>query len=76
MLAPPPEGTFDIDNERLPIKSTPVKTDVAPEQTPLLAQEEEDTEGDNLVSSSASGKSKVRLILNSGVISFIFFHMI
>lgn len=63
MLAPPPEGTFDIDNERLPIKSTSVKADVAPERTPLLAQEEGDTEEDNVVSSSASGKSKIKVIL-------------
>jgi len=76
MLAPPPEGTFDIDNERLSIKHTSAKPDVAPEQTPLLAQEEGNKEEDNVVSASASGKSKVRLTLNSGVIFFYFFHMI
>jgi len=76
MLAPPPEGTFDIDNERLPLKSTSAKIDVAPEQTPLLAREEGDKEEDNVVSSSASGKSKVRLTLNSVVIFFYFFRMI
>ncbi|KAI9107972.1 hypothetical protein K1719_020845 [Acacia pycnantha] len=39
MLAPPPEGTFDIDNESLPIKSAP-KSDGSPEQVPLLTEEE------------------------------------
>ena len=40
MLAPPPEGTFDIDNESLPLKSVS-KTDGSLEQAPLLAQKEE-----------------------------------
>ncbi|KAK7374121.1 hypothetical protein VNO80_07547 [Phaseolus coccineus] len=39
MLAPPPEGTFDIDNESVPLKSTPIG-DATPEQIPLLAREE------------------------------------
>ncbi|WVZ06673.1 hypothetical protein V8G54_020019 [Vigna mungo] len=39
MLAPPPEGTFDIDNESLPLKSTPMG-DTTPEQIPLLTREE------------------------------------
>ncbi|BAT83865.1 protein PIN-LIKES 6 [Vigna umbellata] len=39
MLAPPPEGTFDIDNESLPLKSTPMG-DTTPEQVPLLTREE------------------------------------
>lgn len=37
MLAPPPEGTFDIDEQHLPIKGCP--KDVSPEQVPLLTQE-------------------------------------
>jgi hypothetical protein len=61
MLAPPPEGTFDIDKERLPLKSSE-KVDSSPEQAPLLAREEgeQEEEENNLVGSSASGKSKVR----------------
>ncbi|XP_014496611.1 protein PIN-LIKES 6 [Vigna radiata var. radiata] len=39
MLAPPPEGTFDIDDESLPLKSTPIG-DTTPEQIPLLTREE------------------------------------
>jgi hypothetical protein len=75
MLAPPPEGTFDIDKERLPLKSSE-KVDSSPEQAPLLAREEgeqEEEEENNLVGSSASGKSKVRWNLNAGVIFFYFF---
>ncbi|GAV86485.1 hypothetical protein CFOL_v3_29915 [Cephalotus follicularis] len=36
MLAPPPEGTFDIEESRVPIKSPP--KDATPEQAPLLTQ--------------------------------------
>ncbi|XP_045798659.1 protein PIN-LIKES 6-like [Trifolium pratense] len=61
MLAPPPEGTFDIDHERLPLKSS-TKVDGSTEQAPLLAREEGEEE-DNLVVSSASGKSKIKLLL-------------
>lgn len=39
MLAPPPEATFDIDNECVPLKSTSM-SDASPEQAPLLASEE------------------------------------
>ncbi|KAG4937056.1 hypothetical protein JHK85_051975 [Glycine max] len=39
MLAPPPEGSFEIDNESVPLKSTPM-SDATPEQAPLLAKEE------------------------------------
>ncbi|KAF5476440.1 protein PIN-LIKES 6 [Juglans microcarpa x Juglans regia] len=38
MLAPPSEGTFDIDDGSLPMKSPP--KDGSPEQVPLLTQEE------------------------------------
>ncbi|KAK2361401.1 Protein PIN-LIKES 6 [Trifolium repens] len=64
MLAPPPEGTFDIDKERLPLKSSE-KVDSSPEQAPLLGREEgeQEEEENNLVGSSASGKSKIKLIL-------------
>lgn len=37
MLAPPPEGTFDIDEQHLPIKGCP--KDGSAEQVPLLSQE-------------------------------------
>ncbi|KAA8517608.1 hypothetical protein F0562_015082 [Nyssa sinensis] len=37
MLAPPPEGTFDIEDRNLPIKSPP--KDISLEQVPLLMQE-------------------------------------
>lgn len=38
MLAPPPEGTFDIEEASLPIKNTPKENDL-PEQVPLLTKE-------------------------------------
>ncbi|KAG2691188.1 hypothetical protein I3843_09G219800 [Carya illinoinensis] len=38
MLAPPSEGTFDIEDGSLPLKSPP--KDGSPEQVPLLTQEE------------------------------------
>lgn len=38
MLEPPPEGTFDIEDEHLPIKNPP--KDASPEQLPLLTQED------------------------------------
>lgn len=63
MLAPPPEGTFDIDHERLPLKSSTAKSDGPPEQAPLIAQEEEDE--NHLEASSNSGKSKVRFTVYS-----------
>ncbi|GMH30087.1 hypothetical protein Nepgr_031930 [Nepenthes gracilis] len=37
MLAPPAEGTFDIDDANLPIKNLP--NNAAPEQVPLLTQD-------------------------------------
>ncbi|CAK8542194.1 unnamed protein product [Lathyrus sativus] len=61
MLAPPPEGTFDIDHERLLLKSSTAKTDGSPEQTPLIAQEED--EENHLADSSNSGKSMIKVIL-------------
>lgn len=55
MLAPPPEGTFDIDNESFSIKNT--TTNGLPEQAPLLTREEEL----NLTAPNASRNWKVRL---------------
>ena len=48
------EGTFDIENGNLPIKSPP-KEDGAAEQVPLLTQEEAAS-----TKSNASEKGKVR----------------
>ncbi|KAI4353595.1 hypothetical protein L6164_002532 [Bauhinia variegata] len=50
MLAPPPEGNFDIDYESLPLKIT-AKGDGSAEQVPLLDQNEE-------VTSTVSNDSK------------------
>lgn len=55
MLAPPLEGTFDIEDVNLPIKSPP--KDGTPEQLPLLTHEE--AASTNL---NASGKGMVRQI--------------
>lgn len=56
MLAPPPEGTFDIDNEILPLKGAP-KADGPPEQVPLLIEEKEVTSTDT----NTSMTQKVRM---------------
>ncbi|KAJ8753906.1 hypothetical protein K2173_000160 [Erythroxylum novogranatense] len=56
MLAPPPEGTFDIEDGHIPIKD-PSK-DAASEQVPLLADDEEQTH----LNSSTKGKIKRFLI--------------
>lgn len=53
MLAPPPEGTFDIDEAGIPIKN-PQKENSLPEQVPLLAQEA----GPVAFSTSKRGKVK------------------
>ncbi|GLU17810.1 hypothetical protein SLE2022_341630 [Rubroshorea leprosula] len=52
MLAPPPEGTFDVEEASLPMKNNP--KDISPEQVPLLTQETEPRESNN----STSGKFK------------------
>ncbi|MED6145704.1 Protein PIN-LIKES 6, variant 2 [Stylosanthes scabra] len=65
MLAPPPEGTFDIDNETLPLKGAP-KNDGSTEQsqqtTPLLAPKEEVTQKEEVISaeSNASRSWKIK----------------
>ncbi|XP_061375471.1 protein PIN-LIKES 6 isoform X1 [Gastrolobium bilobum] len=56
MLAPPPEGTFDIDNESILLKSNS-KSDGLPEQVPLLNQAEEVT----LTDPNTSKKWKVKI---------------
>ncbi|KAK9734204.1 hypothetical protein RND81_04G122600 [Saponaria officinalis] len=43
MLAPPSEGTFDVEGGHLPIKSHPHNGNDAPEQVPLLSQDPEPT---------------------------------
>ncbi|XP_062073074.1 protein PIN-LIKES 6 [Humulus lupulus] len=40
MLAPPPEGSFDIDDGNLPIKGPSKEDGSSPEQVPLLTHEE------------------------------------
>ncbi|OAY41676.1 protein PIN-LIKES 6 [Manihot esculenta] len=61
MLAPPPEGTFDIEDGNLPLKS-PAKDappkDAAPEQVPLLTQED-----DKPIDSNAPKQGKIRRFL-------------
>lgn len=52
MLAPPPEGSFDVEESSLPLKRS--TKDSSPEQTPLLIEESE------LTDSSAPTKGKVR----------------
>ncbi|KAJ9179704.1 hypothetical protein P3X46_008039 [Hevea brasiliensis] len=54
MLASPPEGTFDIEDGILPLKSPPKD----PEQVPLLTQEE-----DVPIDSNASKKGKIKQFL-------------
>ncbi|KAJ1377885.1 Membrane transport protein [Sesbania bispinosa] len=58
MLAPPPEGTFDIDKETLPLKSA-LKHDDSLEQVPLLTEKEELT----LTDPNASKKWKINDLL-------------
>ncbi|KDP21833.1 hypothetical protein JCGZ_00620 [Jatropha curcas] len=56
MLAPPPEGSFDIEDGTLPIKNPP--KDASPQQVPLLAPEEEVP-----VDSNVSKEGKIKKIL-------------
>ncbi|RXH82052.1 hypothetical protein DVH24_036393 [Malus domestica] len=44
MLSPPPEGTFDIEEKDLPIKSPQNSTSMTPEQIPLLTNDENNEE--------------------------------
>ncbi|KAM2777851.1 hypothetical protein PS2_010142 [Malus domestica] len=44
MLSPPPEGTFDIEEKDLPIKSPQNSTSMTPEQMPLLTNDENNEE--------------------------------
>lgn len=57
MLAPPVEGTFDLEDASLPLK-IPQK-DVSPEQAPLLVQEDASVDSDN---SDTKGKIKSFLV--------------
>ena len=45
MLAPPPGGSFDIEDSKLPIKNPP-KGSNPPEEVPLLTQEPETIDED------------------------------
>ncbi|KAB2630386.1 hypothetical protein D8674_007905 [Pyrus ussuriensis x Pyrus communis] len=44
MLSPPPEGTFDIEEKDLPIKSPRNSMSTTPDQIPLLINDENDEE--------------------------------
>lgn len=66
MLAPPPEGTFDIDEQSLPIKNP--RDEKTPGQVPLLTheehvEEEEETDENEVVeiNPNSSKKSKVKM---------------
>ena len=59
MFAPPPEGSFDLDDACLPIKSH--STDGSPEQVPLLTHDEA-VEAQTDSDSDASKKLKVRFV--------------
>ncbi|KAK7340092.1 hypothetical protein VNO77_20786 [Canavalia gladiata] len=59
MLAPPPEGTFDIDHDTVPLKSTATTVGGSTEQAPLLAKEE----GSTLTASNTSKKWKIKEFL-------------
>nr|DAD38552.1 TPA_asm: hypothetical protein HUJ06_012874 [Nelumbo nucifera] len=63
MLAPPPEGSFEIEAGNLPIKNPP--KNCTPEQAPLLTQEPESMD------SNKSKGGKVRR--NSSSLSFSLF---
>ncbi|KAE9591929.1 hypothetical protein Lal_00038377 [Lupinus albus] len=57
MLAPPPEGTFYIDDEGIAsLKRTPSNNDASPEQAPLLPQSDAVT----TIDSNASKKWKIK----------------
>ncbi|XP_022156244.1 protein PIN-LIKES 6 [Momordica charantia] len=53
MLAPPPEGTFDIKDGSIPVKN--LRKDDAPEQVPLLVQEVASTNSDSFKNEEAKG---------------------
>lgn len=65
-MAPPPEGTFDIDDQSVPLKSNGM-SDASPQQAPLLAKEEGDTS-----TAPSTSKSKVSLTWYSDVMFFSF----
>ncbi|XP_022860830.1 protein PIN-LIKES 6-like [Olea europaea var. sylvestris] len=60
MLAPPPEGTFDVEEQNLPVKNPPKNSfsnpakDSSPEQVPLLTEETTST------NSSVTKKEKIK----------------
>ncbi|XWS09536.1 hypothetical protein CRYUN_Cryun40dG0093100 [Craigia yunnanensis] len=56
MFAPPPEGTFDLEDVNLPLKNS--QKDASPEHVPLLMQEAAPMDSDN----SKKGKIKSFLV--------------
>ncbi|XP_057971311.1 protein PIN-LIKES 6 isoform X1 [Malania oleifera] len=77
MLAPPPEGTFDVEDGNLPIKGPP-KDGTTLEQMPLLKQEVEPTNSDAPKNGKIRGflvfvyeKLKLKQILQPPIIASI-----
>lgn len=69
MLAPPPEGTFDIEDRVLPIKGHTDAANGTPEQLPLLSTEEpEQTPSES--NNSKHGKVKKK---KKNLFSILFF---
>lgn len=57
MLAPPPEGTFDVEGGHLPIKNQQHNGSETPEQVPLLSQDQ------GPLVSNVSKEGKARAVL-------------
>lgn len=57
MLAPPPQGTFDVEGGHVPIKSQQHNGSATPEQVPLLSQEP------GIVVSNVSNKGKIKELM-------------
>lgn len=57
MLAPPPQGTFDVEGGHVPIKSQQHNGSATPEQVPLLSQEP------GMMVSNVSNKGKIKELM-------------
>jgi predicted permease len=57
MLAPPKEGTFDIEEDILPVKSS-TKTGTSPDQVPLLTMDPSTSDSDSASDRPKTGKIK------------------
>ncbi|KAK9755370.1 hypothetical protein RND81_01G020200 [Saponaria officinalis] len=58
MLAPPPEGTFDVEGGHLPTKSHSHNANSTPEQVPLLSLDPEPLDSNSNLNTSSKGKFK------------------